>query len=291
MKRFTLWLVAAVLLTAVSFAQNLQQMSRAHYVAGVYSAPAYATWQAVVVQGNSSTGSGVSIIVAPQGAGAQGGGMTLADGSSIPLTAIFNTNVPIALADANAETVTPSSVSIGNCPGGNVGADVVCATITGTFNNTHGPGAIVVSGDNGLQEAITDAGNQGGGMVYWQNDGGIVSLSTSGATTTVCSSCIPAGALVLGVVSRVTTTITGCSGGWELGDGTTATRFTAANGTLTAGTVSNANLQTTSGVASTTTGMLAAAAKSIVNTCVTSNASAGAVHVRAFGYVLATPNQ
>lgn len=187
---------------------------------------------------------------------------------------------------ANAELVTLTAVS--NCY---LGAPNNTCTISGNTSNAHGQGDLVTSGTNGIGEATNDAGRFGGGLVYWENDGGVVSLSTSGATTTVCTSCIPINGIVLGVVARVTTTITSCTGGWELGDGTTATRFTAANTTLTAGTVSAADLQTTSGVASTTTGMLnITTAKNIVNTCVTSNAGAGAVHVKAFGYILATPN-
>lgn len=187
---------------------------------------------------------------------------------------------------ASAENVTLTAVS-----GCYLGAAPGSCQISGNTSNAHGVGDKVTSGTNGVGEAVNDAGNQGGGLVYWENDGGTVTLSTTGATTTVCTACIPVNGIVLGVVARVTTTITTCTGGWELGDGTTATRFTAANTTLTAGTVSAANLQTTSGVASTTTGMLnITSAKNIVNTCVTANAGAGAVHVKAFGYVLATPN-
>ena len=272
--------VAVCLLASLSFGQA----SNKSFSGGVYYSPNYnfggqGTGIAALKVTSTTAASATAITLAT-------GTVTLPDGRTIQP---FATNVPIIVGagTANAETVTPTTVS-----GCYLGAPISSCTITvsGGFTNAHNPGELVASGDAGLQEAVNDASANGGGPVFFLTDGGNVSLSTSGATTTVCSSCIPAGALVLGVVARVTTTITGCSGGWELGDGTTATRFTAANGTLTAGTASNADLQTTSGVASTTTGMLAAAAKSIVNTCVTSNASAGAVHVRAWGYVLATPS-
>lgn len=254
-------------------------------VGGIYDSTQYNKWGAFIAVGNTATGS-QTVTVCPAF-------VTLPDGRQMTP---FSTSIPLTFdpAGASAETVTPSAVSLVSVPPGLPNnSQGQCAAVTATFSNTHGASfnlSQVISGDQGIQEAVNDASSQGGGMVYWQADGGTVALSTSGATTTVCTTCIPANALVLGVVARVNTTITGCSGGWELGDGTTATRFTAANATLTSGTVSAADLQTTSGIASTTTGMLAAAAKSIVNTCVTSNAGAGAIHVRAFGYILATPS-
>lgn len=116
-------------------------------------------------------------------------------------------------------------------------------------------------------------------------------LSTSGAATTVGTNILPANSIILGVSARVTTTITGCSGGWELGDGTTAARFAAANGTLTAGTTQVGSVQLTTGVASATTGMFQASATNFVVTCVTSNASAGAIRVDVFGYTIVPPQK
>lgn len=274
MKKILAFVALLFALTLPCFAQGL------HRSGGVYVASVYNTWKSSAIAGPYASGS-VTITAYP-------GIVTLSDGYTFEP---FTTSNPITIGvGASQETVTPSGVTYGTCPTG-YGGPQPCAFITATYSNAHGQGDPIVSGSAGVDEAQYDAGNYGGGMVYWEADGGAVTLSTSGATTTLCSNCIPVNALVTGVVARVTTTITGCSGGWELGDGTTATRFTAANSTLTAGTVSAANLQTTSGVASTTTGFLnITSAKSIVNTCVTSNASAGVVHVHAFGYILATPN-
>lgn len=63
----------------------------------------------------------------------------------------------------------------------------------------------------------------------------LLTLSTSGATTDTAADLLPANSIIEAVVARVTTTITTATD-WKLGDPTTAGRFTAANGTMTAGT-------------------------------------------------------
>jgi hypothetical protein len=289
MKRATAVVIGILLVMAIGFMvaqqanQNLPNalpQSFESYGQGVYYAPSY-NYQTNVYSGGAAAAGTYSITVFKPG-------ITLADGR---IFNPFSTAVALTIGQgANQETVTPSSVA--NCGITAFPVGSALCTITATFTLGHGQGDLIQSSTSGLAEATSDAGLHGGGLVFFNSDGGIVTLATGGATTTVCTNCIPLNGIVLGVVARITTTITSCTGGWELGDGTTATRFTGANATLTAGTVSAADLQTTSGVASTTTGMLnITSVKSIVNTCVTSNAGAGAMHVRAFGYVLATPNQ
>lgn len=63
----------------------------------------------------------------------------------------------------------------------------------------------------------------------------LVTLSTSGTTTDSTNNLLPANSIIEAVVARVTTTITTATD-WQLGDPTTAGRFTAAISTLTAGT-------------------------------------------------------
>lgn len=66
-----------------------------------------------------------------------------------------------------------------------------------------------------------------------------VTLNTGGATTvTGTPSMLPANSIILAVNGTVTIPITGSCTGWEFGDGTTATRFTSNNTTLTAGSSS-----------------------------------------------------
>lgn len=283
MKRFGVLLALALAIASTAGAQALSK------VAGVYDSTQYGHWGASVAIGETATGA-QTITVCP-------GILTLPDGRAFqPFAAANGVFAPITIdvGSSVAETVTPTASSLTSTVPAGYPATQPCAQVTATFTNAHGASASpiqVISGDNGLQEAINDASLNGGGQVYWQADGGNVTLSTSGATTTLCSSCIPARAVILGVVARVNTTITACSGGWELGDGTTAARFAAANGTLTAGTLSAVSPPyLTSGIASTSTGAVSAAsALSLINTCVTSNASAGAIHAHLWGYVLVPP--
>jgi hypothetical protein len=269
--------------TAPSIAFLGQKAQFAHNLNGVWYAPAYATWQATVLSGNSATGS-QSIIVVCNAGGVQGV-CQLNDGYSVPLASIFNTNTPIYLMDANNETVTPSAVSIGACSPGflGVGASAQCATITATFSNTHGASAPVVSGDAGMFEAITDAGVSGGGLVYWVADTGIVVLSTSGLTTTTTTK-VPTNRSSTGCAARVTTTIT-VTASWAVGSTASGASFCSANSTLTAGTTGVANQ-----VAPTSTGTTSAL-EAVVFTGATSNPGAGAIKARVWGFTPVQPAQ
>jgi hypothetical protein len=281
MKKYVSILIALLLaLSATPLVAPAQNQAQLHYVAGVWVSSVYNQYRATVFGGPYASGAG-TIIVYPAR-------VSLPDGYTFNP---FSTANPIIVGAGtpNGETVTPSAVSSSPCPSG-VPATAPCEYITATFANAHGQGDSITSGSSGLDEALKDAGDNGGGMVFYQVDTGIVPLATGATTTTLCTSCIPAGFLMLSAVARVTTTITSACTGWELGDGTTAARFTTNNTNLTAGTVSFADLQTTSGVASTSTGMLAAASKSLVSTCAGGNPGAGALHVRISGYMLATPN-
>ena len=267
--------------TAPSIAFLGQKAAFQHNLNGVWYAPAYATWQATVLSGNAATGS-QSILVTCNSGGVQGV-CQLADGYSVPLTSIFNTNTPIYLMDANFETVTPTAVSIGACTPGflGVGAATQCATITATFANTHGASAPVVSGDAGIFEAITDAGAAGGGVVYWQVDTGIVTLNTGGLTTTTTTK-VPTNFYNLGAAARVTTTVT-VTASWAVGISGATGIFCSANSTLTAGTTCLAN-QAAPATTGTTSALTA-----ILITGATSNPGAGAVKARVWGWTPVQP--
>ena len=62
----------------------------------------------------------------------------------------------------------------------------------------------------------------------------LLTLSTSGTTTDTAGLLLPANAIIESVDARVTTTITTATN-WELGDATTAGRFSAPSSSLTAG--------------------------------------------------------
>lgn len=252
-----------------------------HRMGAIFYAPCYATYQAQILSGNSASGSQTIIVF--DAAGGQGG-VPLADGSTLPLAVFFNTNTPITINDNNAETVTPSSVSLGPCPSGFIGVGnvVQCAFVTATFSNTHGGSALVYSGDSGIEEAITDAGNQGGGDVYWQVDTGIVVLSTGGLTTTT-STKVPTTYYAGGASARVTTTIT-TSANWSVGVSGATASFCASNATLTAGTTCTQAAPALVGTGST-------ALTALLFTMGTSNPGAGALKSRVWGYTPVSAQQ
>jgi hypothetical protein len=156
-----------------------QQPSPLSRVGGTFYATAYGSWSARVISGNTTTGAGTSIIVsAPSG---------LNDGSTPPIQNLLSPVFlnPIKVNDNNSETVTPTAITIAPCPAGNVGVggSQNCATITGTFNNTHGASAYVISGTFGLQEAInsaaTSSNTYGGAVVVdsaWTAAGGTTAM-------------------------------------------------------------------------------------------------------------------
>ena len=113
-----------------------------------------------------------------------------------------------------------------------------------------------------------------------------LTLSTSGTTTDTTANLLPAGAIIHTVVARITTTITTATS-WQLGDPTTAGRFTAANSTMTANTTDIGTVHRTTGVASATTGMIQTAAAKVRVTTV-GTPGAGVIRITVF-YTLLTP--
>lgn len=98
-----------------------------------------------------STGTGTYTVTLAYG--------TTTTGSGIAFTPI-TTHIPLTIGTgSNQETVTPSSVSC------STPAVQYTCQFTATFTNAHGNGAVVRSGDSGLQEAATFVVAQGGGLV------------------------------------------------------------------------------------------------------------------------------
>lgn len=254
------------------------QLSR---VGGVYNSSAYKDWGAYIASGNTATGS-QTITICPWFVNLRDGRVIqpfLADGSAVftPITVDIG---------SNSEVVTPTASSqIANPNGG----PQPCASVTASFSNTHavtqsGGVTNVTTGDAGIQEAITDAAQLGGGQVYFEIDPGVVTLNTGGQTTNMGSIKIPARSLVAGASAKVTTTITTCAGGWSLGIvGGSGTDFTAANTTLTAGTNTDSSTLASGLPVKTTTAQLPTVF------CTTSAAAAGAVHARYWGYKVVPP--
>lgn len=245
------------------------------YAAGVYYSPNY-SWRGFT-ETSVAAGAGQTVILGPDL-------ITLPDGRQVhQFGAADNQLLPVAFdIGANNETVTPTAVSVVSCPtAGDFAPPAQCVSFTGTFSNAHGLHTFIGSSSQGISEAINDAGSNGGGLVFWQIDPGIVTLSTSGANTNAGSINIPTRSVVMSATARVTTTIGTCAGGWSLGF-TSGTEFSAANTTLTAGTTTDSSTLTLPAI------MSGAATPPIIH-CTTSNASAGAVHPKFAGYKLAAP--
>ncbi len=179
MKRIFAVSAFAFALSLLSFGQG--EPSRAP---GVAFATAYNHWSVRVATGNTATGTQTITL--------QQGYVQLPDGRTI---VPFNINAPLLVdaGNANSETVTPTAVS--GCgaqapPGG-----LPTCNITATFANVHGPGAVVMSGSFGLQEALDDCIKpfQGTGC-----NAVVIDTSFSGtnatigsATATICGTVAP----------------------------------------------------------------------------------------------------
>lgn len=257
-----LTLVCSILIATAAFGQ----VKAASFEAGTYYAPAY-NYSVEVWGGGATAGGTYSIILFKPT-------VTLSDGRVINP---FSTSTPITIGQgANQETVTPSAVS-----GCGIGQPNRGCTITATFSNAHGKGDILQSSTNGWAEALQDASNNGGGLVYWQIDCGVITLSTSGATTT--STCnVPKTFTDGGASAYVTTTIT-TSASYSIGIASATTAFITSCTSLTAGTACG-QFQTAPGAVAQGTGTGAV--------LITANATAGAgkVHVKAWGYTAAQSN-
>jgi hypothetical protein len=268
-------LIALVALVAYAQSRSRNSVFGDEYVPSNYNFGNNPAVNGGVIQtGTSATGAGTIYLRA--------GTVTLPDGRVIAPYAT-TAAIIVGAGTANSETVTPSAVAncyINAAPG-------VCA-VTATFSNVHGAGEIVASGTGGFQEAVNDASLNGGGAVQFHYSE-LVTLATGAATTDTTANVLPANSLLLGITGTVNTTITGSCTGWELGDATTAARFTSNDTTLTAGEKKVGSTQLTTAIASATAGMFQTSAAKLRITCAGGNASAGKIRVSTWGYTLVAP--
>lgn len=274
MKRILTLLSVMLLAGSLGLAQSSAGSSLSK-VAGITVAGNYGRWSTRIAVGSAS-GSSISLTM-------HNGYVSTPDGRNfVPFltTASFTVG-----SGSTQETVTPSATS-----GCFINAPLDGCIVTVTTSNAHQNGELVVSGDGGLFEAINDAGNAGGGMVQFHLHE-LVTLATGAQTTDTTANLEPANSLLFGVTGVVNTTITSSCTGWELGDATTAARFTANDTTLTAGEKAIGKVQLTTGVASATTGFSnAGTAAKIRITCAGGNPGAGKINVSSWGLVLVAPN-
>src|ERR1700690_2680338 len=177
MKKFFAIALSVILVLGIVGISSAQQIpgnpSPLSHVGGLFYASAYSTWHSNIISGNTTTGSGTSIVVTPPSA--------LLDGTPIAVQTAWNSAFLAAplIQDGNAETATAmTAISYSTCPAGNlgIGGTPVCPTLTGTFANTNGQPPIVVDGHFALPPAAAAAASQGGGQVVvdaaWTNLGG-----------------------------------------------------------------------------------------------------------------------
>ena len=263
-------LTAALLFAGLPCFAQSTPASYLSNVGNTFYAPAYN------YQGNSGL-----IIVAPQSFAAGVQTITLSQGSIIladgrETTAPFSctpTCAPITISDGNPETVTPTASAACYMKSHQVAPAATC-TLTATFANSHGYGAMISSGDSGFQEAVNDAAASGGGIVSWSVDCGNVTLNTGGVTTTT-TCLVPKRFTNGGGSSLVKTTVT-TSANYSLGIASATTAFVTSCTALTAGT-DCAQFQTAPGVVSQGAGTGAL--------LVTANLASGAgvIHPRVWG--------
>lgn len=193
------------------------------FLAGRFVANTYNYAGAVVYAGNASTGSATIQV--------RGGYVVLPDSRSVEPFAV---GVPIVLSDSTPELVTPTAVSgCYNAKGMNQDAILITCNITASFSFTHGAGAQVLSGTNGLAEAVLDAFNWGGGVA-------VIPAGWNLGLNTSCTSCFASKAAVMAALLPLpTVSIEDDSNGvpqyFNVGPSTTS--FIATPATLTATTV------------------------------------------------------
>lgn len=151
MKKQLLAVLASLVLIASGFGAPAAQAQQVVRQGSQFFAQNYGRWSMTTFTGTTATGAATLTMLY--------GYVTLPDGRPfVP----FNTQTPLSVdVGTNRETVTPSSVS--GCFPLNPNQGV--CQVTATFSNVHGAGTLVTSGDGGLQEAISDAVANGGGLV------------------------------------------------------------------------------------------------------------------------------
>ena len=161
-------------------------------------------------------------------------------------------------------------------------------TMTGLLVLSADPSAALNPVTKQYADAKHAAATANGSNATVQTASELLTLSTAGLTTDTTANLLPAGAIILAVTARITTTITTTTD-WKLGDATVADRFTIANATKTSGTTTIGLNQWIA--TRTTAGMgpdQAAAAKVRV-TCTGSNPGAGAIRITVWYVQLTAP--
>ena len=252
------------------------------YNNGVYYAPNFGQW--TVKLASAIVASSTTVFTTDRGFTTTGDGIIF-----VP----FRANERITIGTGTtAEIATVSSITGCNLLAAPGQPPACSITLTGTTTNAHSVGEPITSADFGVMEAVSLAENSvgpsgtAGGQVYFNVDCGIITLNTGGLTTT--STCfVPNQFFNQGSSSRVSTTIT-TSASWAVGIVNNTAAFSTANSTLTAGTTAY-GFQGTPAVA-LVTGATTPNLTAVLITAGTSNAGAGAVKTKVWGFVAVQPS-
>jgi hypothetical protein len=171
-----------------------------------------------------------------------------------------------------ADPLSGADTNLSRCAAGVTcaGAGGAAGDFTGTLKSAVG----MLASANGQSYACS-----------WNSE--LLTLSTSGTTTDTTANLLPANSVIEAVLARVTTTITTATS-WQLGDPTTAGRFTTANATMTSGTTDIGKVYMTTGIASATTGIYQTAAAKVRVTTV-GTPGAGAIRISVLACVNTPP--
>lgn len=170
-------------LVPAAYAQSGATLPQPSRSAGKFFAASYAKWTAHTTTNTAAAASTVVLDTGlPTSQGSSDarflnpfqGSFLIGGGGFVPI--LIDSGTP-------QETVTPTGTT--SC-----GQNVAGCTVTGTFNNAHGAGALVTSGTMGLQEAINDAAVTGGVVVIdpaWTALGGTNAMLTAAAVAPLVS--------------------------------------------------------------------------------------------------------
>lgn len=225
-----------------------------------------------------------AIVAAPSSGAVNIGAINFGGGGATGTSIWQGVNAATGTTDKAAGTVNINGgQSTGSGAEGNV---VIRLAPPGTTGTTQNALVDVERWDTGTtpdpqMRTITMTANNGATWVRGSNSE-LLTLSTSGVTTNTSTSLLPANSVIEAVVIRVTTTITG--GGvtaFSVGDSTTAARFSASAGGLTAGST-RVGLQHQHGSVSTdATGPVQVTATTVRITC-DATPTAGAIRIVVF---------
>jgi hypothetical protein len=188
--------------------------------------------------------------------------LAFADDTNTGIFSIVNDAVSISTGNAESFRVQPNGTGISAF---SMPLNVGAAATPGRL--------LMVGGSGGIWEHFVATEN--------------LTLNTGGTTTNTSANLLPANAIIEAVNTRVTTTIT-TAVSFSVGDSTTAARFSASAGGMTAGSTRIGLDHWSGAVASLAAGPSQAAAASVRITC-NANPGAGAIRIQVFYRVFTAP--